>query len=104
MKIGNWKIVDAGIEWVGDHGSYPVITKERLQETRDFDGVQVYDWLTHMAEKAWITEEDVYSLNTAFLFALEHFKIGFNGSISFERTLKEQNKIVNRKIAEAVSH
>lgn len=49
----------------------------------------MYDWLVHMPNKSWINKEDVYTLNTAFIYAMELYGLDFNIN-SFIKTLKEQ--------------
>ncbi len=57
----------------------------------------MYDWLVHLVEKTWLKREDIYALNTALVYALEYFGIGFIEGISFVKTFEEQNKELREK-------
>lgn len=94
FKIGNWLIKDDGINWDGDNSIDYFIAKNRLTETGTGERIKTYDWLLHMAEKTWITREDIYALNTALIYAMEEFKIPFPEDISFVQTFIEQDKII----------
>jgi hypothetical protein len=50
-----------------------------------------------MVEKSWLTREDVYALNTAIIYALEYFKVGFKKDISFVKTFEMQEKELKEK-------
>lgn len=98
QKIGNWLITEEGIKWDGTpKRNYPLIPKDRLIEVGTDERKTMYDWLVHMQGKDWITKEDLYALNTAFVFALEYFKIGFPSNISFVDTFKEQQKVIKEE-------
>lgn len=97
MKFGNWLITEEGINWDGPTGRPYLIPKDRLTESGSGDRSKMYDWLVHLVEKTWITENDVYALNTAFIFAVEHFGVGFSSNLSLVATLAEQQKEIKRK-------
>jgi hypothetical protein len=103
LKIGNWLITEEGIEWNGTPKVEYLISKERMAEHGHSDRKNMYDFLVHLPEKAWIKKADVYTLNTALIYALEYFKIGFNTNLSFVETLNEQQKILQRKQEEKKS-
>jgi hypothetical protein len=90
FQIGNWLITEEGIEWVGQTKRDFLITKDRLAEFGSGDRRKMYDWLVHLPTKGWVTETDIYALNTALIFALEYFKIGFPSDLSFVETFIEQ--------------
>jgi len=90
IKVGNWTITDEGIVWTGEPYVKYHILKERMNEP--FDNTNIYDWLVHMVEKPWITRNDIYALNTAFIFALEYYGIGFTEDRSLVETLTVQNR------------
>lgn len=92
IKIGNWIIKDDGIHWAGQPETGLVIEKERLNEGGPGDRVEMYDWLVHLPTKTWLTNEDIYALNTALIYALEYFDIGFDNNLSFVKTFIEQQK------------
>ncbi|HWD28590.1 MAG TPA: hypothetical protein VG387_15570 [Rhizomicrobium sp.] len=78
FKNRQWAVTDYGLEAIvgartpedGDEqGSTPdyEIPASRLLETTARDGVELYDWPVHMAEKTWIF---LGAFIEAFLFAL----------------------------------
>jgi hypothetical protein len=58
----------------------------------------MYDWLVHMPIKTWLTTEDVYALNTALIYSLEKFEMGFDPNISFVETLETQQLLLLAKV------
>lgn len=96
MQIGNWLITNDGIEWTGRPFFGYYINKELLlKESKDTEGA--YDWLLHMAHKPWLKERDVYELNIAFLIALGLLPNYERSKLSMEKTLDEQEKIIDYK-------
>lgn len=95
FKIGNWLITDESIDWKGQPDNDYYIQIDRLLEL-DFGDDKIFHWLTHMAEKTWLTREDIYALNTAFIYAIEYFKIKYDTG-SFIETLKYQQLILKDK-------
>lgn len=90
--IGNWLVTDEGIEWLEDDREGYFIDKERLLESRG----DKYDWLVHMPQKTWLTREDIYALNTAYIYAMEKFGVPFD-RLSFVSTFHEQEQDLKRK-------
>ena len=97
LRIGNWTITEEGICWNGKPKVDYMITKERLAETGSGARANTYDWMVHLVEKTWLKREDIYALNTAIVYSLEYFGIGFPEGISFVKTFEEQNKELQRK-------
>ncbi|KFC23259.1 hypothetical protein [Epilithonimonas lactis] len=50
-----------------------LIEFSRLWETRDFDGVLLWDWMLHITEKEWVNSTNIGDFNTAFFFAQDLF-------------------------------
>ena len=73
------------------------IDKERLAKKGPGERANMYDWLVHMVEKTWLKREDIYALNTALIYSLEYFGIGFPSNISFVKTFEEQKKELKKK-------
>ncbi len=88
FNIGNWIINEEGIHHTSDPNY--IIPVDRLAEPGPQGRHQMYDWLVHMPAKAWVSTEDVYALNTALIYALEHFGIDFPKDLSFVQTFIEQ--------------
>lgn len=98
FKIDNWLITSEGIEWTGAYGRELFIPVNRIAEPGPpTSRTHMYDWLVHLPSKTWMTVQDVYALNTAIIYALEEFGIGFSPSLSFVETLIEQQKEIAEK-------
>lgn len=95
QQFGKWLITTDGIEWTG--GVKYLIDKNTLNEESPDDTARMYDWLLHLTEKTWLTRDDIYALNSAFIYALDHFGVGFNPEISFAATLTEQDRLMKEK-------
>lgn len=94
-KIGNWEINIEGIVWKGNQVEF-LIPKEELSLLRRGGNERIYDWLSHPTTKQWINENDIYALNTAYVFAMEYFKINFHVG-SFVDTFIAQQDIISEK-------
>ncbi len=94
FQIGNWLITTDEIKWVGVPNVDCSISKDSLNEPGPGERRTMYDWLIHLAGKAWVTTVDVYSLNTAFVYAQTAWGIGQNPNISFVDTFVEQANVM----------
>jgi hypothetical protein len=97
QRIGNWEITKEGISWKGQPDVKYSIPTERLTECGPGERANMYDWLVHLPEKTWLTETDVYSLNTALIYAIELSGRGFPSNLSFVETFKEQQKLLRTR-------
>lgn len=93
IKIGNWLINKEGIKWDGQ--SHIFIEKERLLDFGSMERRYMYDWLIHLPEKDFITEEDTHTLNTAFILAAKLYGLAFN-PYCYSWTLGEQQNKNNQ--------
>lgn len=76
------------------------ISKDRLLQT-GLEQRQAYDWLLHLAHKNWLTETDIYALNTALVYALEYFGKGNRFSkLFFVKSIDKQAAIIRSKNSE----
>lgn len=91
MKIGNWLINDKGISWDGKNKRKYFISVEELQSYAGRD--EVYDWLVHLPSKDWITETDMYALNSAFIYLISLHGMDFHKS-AFIKTLEQQQQLL----------
>ncbi|MFZ4796580.1 MAG: hypothetical protein ACOYMA_03745 [Bacteroidia bacterium] len=70
-KFGIWEI-DENFGLIANINNYN-IAKESLWNTIDISGYVVWDWLIHLSEKKWITNDNYKDLVIAFLFAQDFF-------------------------------
>ena len=98
QRIGNWEVTEEGITWVGRPKKDYTIPTNRLTEAGEGARAKMYDWLVHMTEKGWLTEKDIYALNTALIYALELAGKKFPAKLSFIETFTEQQaRLLRRK-------
>ena len=91
MKIGNWEVNDSNIEWKGSGRNKFVIEKKSLTERieTDDDNLSLYKWIVLATDEEWLTEDDLYDLNFAFVYAAAEAKAGFDYQV-FDETLSYQ--------------
>ena len=91
MLFGNWMVTENSIEWNSDRLHRFVIPKDSLNTVRlnHTDNNSFYDWILLATEEDWLTQNDLYDLNFAFVYAAAKFKLEFNYDI-FDKTLAEQ--------------
>lgn len=91
MLFGNWEVNDNGIEWKGKGFGRFVIPMEKLNaKTRDDTNNAVYyEWILLATGEDWLTQNDLYDLNYAFVYAFAKSGLDFNYEI-FDATLADQ--------------
>jgi hypothetical protein len=91
MKIGNWEVTGSAIEWKGSGRNQFVINKKNLAEKIESDDVNLslYKWIVLATEEEWLTEDDLYDLNFAFVYAAGESKTEFDYQ-AFDETLSYQ--------------
>lgn len=90
MQFGNWIVTEENIKWNNDNLNRFVIGKEESTAIRyDKKGSFFYDWILKATEEDWLTQDDLYDLNFAFVYALAKWGLEFNYAI-FDATLEEQ--------------
>lgn len=90
MQFGNWTVKEESIEWSSDDYNRFVIPKDGITAIRyDKKGSFFYDWILKATEEEWLTQDDLYDLNFAFVFAAAHWGVEFNYG-TFDATLEEQ--------------
>ena len=94
MQFGNWIVTGDSIKWKGNSSEQFEIPGNRLSATRmgDTGQFQLYDWIVQATEKEWLTENDLYDLNFAFVYAAAKFQSAFNYDF-FDATLAYQFEI-----------
>ncbi|HTE24720.1 hypothetical protein [Flavitalea sp.] len=91
MKIGNWEVNGSAIEWKGSGRNRFVIEKKSLTEKieTDDENLSLYKWIVLATDEEWLTEDDLYDLNFAFVYAAAEGKAGFDYQM-FDETLSYQ--------------
>src|SRR4051812_25254490 len=70
MNFGSWNITTSTIEWAKDGFNRFVIEKDTLLETTRVEegGDYLYKWIVLATQEEWLTHDDLYDLNFAFVF------------------------------------
>ncbi|MDQ6814514.1 MAG: hypothetical protein M3040_12300 [Bacteroidota bacterium] len=91
MDFGNWKVTDTNIEWKGGGLSRFVIPLSELNATRtnNSENTIFYEWILLATEEDWLTQNDLFDLNYAFVFGIAKADLEFSYEI-FDETLEEQ--------------
>ncbi|HET9277296.1 MAG TPA: hypothetical protein VFN95_03900 [Flavitalea sp.] len=94
MQFGNWIVTGDSVKWNGNSSQRFEIPGGKLNATRAGESgqFQLYDWIVQATEKDWLTENDLYDLNFAFVYAVAKFKLDFNYDF-FDATLAYQFEI-----------
>lgn len=103
MVFGNWKITDSSIVWNGNGLNRFEIPRDeftRIKSNRTGDAL-AYEWILLATDKDWLTQNDLYDLNFAFVYAIAKFGIEFNYD-TFDATLAEQYEIFEEEDEEDV--
>jgi hypothetical protein len=95
FQIGNWLITNNEIQWNGATTANYSIPKERLNEPCAGVRNHLYEWLLHTVTKEFVTIPDVYTFNTAFVYAQQAWGVGQGVNFSFADTFVEQIKLFN---------
>jgi len=89
MKFGNWLVTANNIEWYGDPFGRFVIPFEELIRTRNESEHVYYDWILLATAEDWLTQNDLFDLNYAFVYAAAKREAAFNYDV-FDATLEVQ--------------
>ena len=90
MQFGNWFVTQESIEWRGDGLQQFVIPRESLTSLRyDKRGAFFYDWILLATAEEWPSQDDLYDLNFAFVYASAAWGQEFSYDV-FDATLEEQ--------------
>ena len=95
MKFGNWLLTENSLDLKGDDNQILSIALNSLLETisiEDSDD-QLYRWIVAATADESITEDELYDLNYAFVFAAA--KQGNFSYEIFDRTLEYQFQMVD---------
>ena len=91
MLFGNWNVTDNGITWDEGGTNRFEIPKNDLNKTRRADSGDgtYYDWILKATEEDWLSQNDLYDLNFAFVYAIAKAGLDFDYDI-FDATMAEQ--------------
>jgi hypothetical protein len=90
MQFGNWEVTDSSIEWRGGNNKFAIPFND-LNATRqnNTDDSVFYNWILLATEESWLTQNDLFDMNYAFVYAIAKTGLDFNYDI-FDATLEEQ--------------
>ena len=92
MRVGNWEINHKVVSWCkGDDVEY-LIEIERMLESGPGDRNDKYDWMLHIIGKSWISEEDIFALNTVLVCVSAILEIPLDCD-KYLRSVNEQNRL-----------
>ncbi|RYZ84504.1 MAG: hypothetical protein EOP04_17865 [Proteobacteria bacterium] len=103
MKIGNWNVTDNTIEWTGDSLQPYIIEQDELlaiEPSGEFAGL--YTAILQATEEDWLTVDDLYDLNYAFVYAAAQNGAGFNYE-TFDATVAKIFELLDLEDDEQVS-
>lgn len=91
MKFGNWQVTADGIKWIGNGFNQFSIPKETMTDIRrgDDGGPDHYEWILAATDESWLTQNDLYDLNYAFVYAAALSGVAFDYE-TFDATLEQQ--------------
>ena len=89
MLFGNWKVTEDSIIWNGGELSHFRIPSNQLINTRRVGDAFFYEWILLVTNEDWLSEDDLYDFNYAFVYAAAQFKLDLNYE-TFDATLAEQ--------------
>jgi hypothetical protein len=91
MQFGNWQVTDTNIEWKGGGAISFGIPFQDMNAIRTdvTDNSVFYDWILRATDEDWLTQNDLFDLNYAFVYAIATSGQEFDYEI-FDATLEEQ--------------
>ena len=91
MIFGNWQITDDSIEWNGGGLHVFTVPKDGLNKIRQgkAGSPEMYEWILLATNEDWLTQDDLYDFNYAFVYAISKYDFDFNYKI-FDATLEAQ--------------
>lgn len=89
MRFGNWQVTVNSIEWIGSAFGRFVIPINELGRLRRSGDNLYYEWILMATDEDWLTQNDLYDLNYAFVYAIAKAGLAFDYDV-FDATLAEQ--------------
>ena len=98
-RFGNWSVTTYRIEWNGDSSIEFAVPIPNIVNTGAHKNCIFYQWLIDIAADKRFSEQDIYSLNTAFFYAMDNFRaeIEIPSYALLAETLKEQQSILSER-------
>src|SRR4051812_9803510 len=95
MKFGDWNITPGTIEWTGGGFNRFVIDRESLLETVFVEDASehLYKWIVLATDQEWLSNDALYDLNFAFVFAAGQSRGNFDYDL-LDKTLDYQFEIL----------
>lgn len=99
IRFGNWGVSPFGIEWKGRDDVQYNMTFNSMIQTGVHNQSILYQWLIDIAADSRLTNEDIYSLNTAFFYALDMFstELDIPAYVLVAETLKAQQEMLDAR-------
>ena len=96
MKFGHWNITPVAIEWAGSSFNRFVIDRASLLETILVDEASepLYKWIVLATQEDWLSNDALYDLNFAFVFAAGQSNENFDYGL-LDKTLDYQFDILD---------
>ncbi|MDB5193295.1 MAG: hypothetical protein JWQ96_2858 [Segetibacter sp.] len=90
MLFGNWIVTENSISWKGSTQQRFEIPVTELTVKRRYNAdVVFYEAILLATSQEWLTQNDLYDLNYAFIYAVAKFNLEFDYEI-FDATLAQQ--------------
>ena len=90
MIFGNWIVTEDSIAWTGPGVNRFLLHKDEMLSTRQTGfGTEHYEYILLATSEDWLTENDLYDFNYAFVYAAAKFNLPLSYEI-FDATLAEQ--------------
>jgi hypothetical protein len=91
MIFGNWKVTEDSIVWAEQGPNEFILHRDELLTTKAnmLNNSLHYEYILLATGEDWLTENDLFDFNYAFVFAAARFGLAFNYEI-FDATLAEQ--------------
>ncbi len=96
IKFGNWSVSPYGVEWQGRPDIQLTIPLQSLVQTGINKKSILFHWPVEAAIDTRFSDEDIYTFNTAFFYAIDLFRteIDVPNYVLLAETLKAQQDIM----------
>ena len=85
MKFGNWEVTPEGITHSGEPSKmFEIKTAELADTITDEEEGTLYKWIVEVTDEEWITSDDLYDFNFAFVYAVAKSELEFSYEIMDE--------------------